>query len=412
MKKKNRDFVDYVYLSELDSVRTTHKEQIEGEKVLFRTLVYEGKAVVLTYNQVVDSTTFLHCIRNKDAFDILLNFFKDKRLLLNQYKKDMNLSKYIQENYNPKSTFKSSYFSFLEEYDKDTRNIIFQGLIESIKYGDDVFLKGVMPSQVQVEHQNELYSYIKFILTINSYMYKYNCYVYSKPNNELIGHKMKDYMLKISNLLIQHGYDAESFMNIIYNNELKNRKDTRSDYYKTAEELVFDKDLVKIKKYIDLAYNHTLEYSIPIINRIDHLEKDLLKLILEESDNNYSLATVKKHWKDGYRMTSITSYIFHKFNILKWKYLLFTCPIVEIFKIIATLLLSFSIMIVLNFFSGIEKLWISSSISILLTFIYTYCIDLITDKFIDKLPEWCGTSAFIQFKHFLKDLKILSERSE
>ena len=412
MKNKKRDFVDYVYLSELDSVKTTTKEQIEGEKALFRTLVYEGKAVVLTYNQIVDSTTFLHCIRNKEAFTILLKFFKNKRLLLNQYMEDMNLSKYIQENYNPNSSFKSSYFAFLNEYDEKTKSTALQGLIDSIKYGDSVFLKIVMPTLIKQEHQNELYTYIKFILTINSYMYEYNCYVYSRKPEELIGHQMKDYMLKISELLPKYdNSNSKIFAEIIEKHKQENLKDSRSLYYKIAENLAQNESISIIKKYIDLAYNHALEYSIPIINRKDHLETDLIKIISETLDSNYNLATVEKDWPDGYRITSITSYIFHRIRAIKWKHILLTCPFVEIFKILASLLLSFSIMIVVNFFSGVEKLWISSSISIVLTFLYSYCIDLITDKFVEKLPEWCATSAFAQFKNFFKDIKVLINRN-
>ena len=179
MKKRNRNFVDYVYLSELDSVRVSTKEQIEGERALFRTIVYEGKAVVLTYNQIVDSVTFLHCIRNEDAFKILLSFFKDKRLLVNQYEKD----------YSPDSPFKSSYFNFLNEYEEKDRRTIMEGLIDSIKYGDDVFLRNIMPPKVKKEHRKEIYDYIKFILTINSYMYEYNCYVYSIPEKQLENYK-------------------------------------------------------------------------------------------------------------------------------------------------------------------------------------------------------------------------------
>ena len=33
------DFTDYVYLSELDSVKSSYVDQIKGEKVLFNALV-------------------------------------------------------------------------------------------------------------------------------------------------------------------------------------------------------------------------------------------------------------------------------------------------------------------------------------------------------------------------------------
>jgi len=412
MKNKKRDFVDYVYLSELDSVRVTTEEQIEGERALFNTIVFEGNAVVLTYNQIVDSVTFLHCIKNKESFETLLSFFRDKRLLLNQYKKDMNLSKYIQINYSPETPFKSSYFSFLDEYKKEIRDIILQGLIDSIKYGDDLFLKSIMPKEVRVEHRQDLYNYIKFILRINSYMYEYECYVYSRPEEELVGHKMKDYILRIYKLLTNYdNSNAEILNKVIENHLINNRNDSRSEYYKSAEEITTSENLEIIKKYIDLAYNQTLEYSIPIINRKDHLQKDLLKIIsTNQKSDNGKLATVKENWRDGYRITSITSYIFYKLKQLKWKHILVGCPIVEVCRIILSIILAFSLMIVLNFFSGVEKLWISSSIAIVLTFIYNYCMDLIEDKFVQKLPEWCVTSVFVQLKNLFRDFKILVKR--
>lgn len=414
MSKKKRNIVDYVYLSELDSVRISYEEQLAGEKALFKSLVYEGKAVVLTYNQIVDSTIFLHCIRSKEAFTILLNFFKDKRLLVNQYKKDMNLSKYIQENYSPENSFKSSYFSFLEKYSESIKSQILTGLIDSIKYGDDIFLRTTIPSEVLDEDATELYTYIKFILTINSYMYEHNCYVYTKSLDELEGHYLKDYLLKISNVLKKYNKTHSKILQKIINiHDKRNLNDTRSLYYSIAEEIIFSADLNIIRKYIDIAYNNALEYSISVIECDEHYESDVLEIL--SNSNNFtdnSLASINENWNGGYRMTSITSYFFYKVNYLKWKYLLFTCPIVEVLRIILSLALSFSIMIILNIFSGIEKLWISSSIAILLTFIYNYCVDYIEDKFMEKLPEWCSTDAFSQIKNFLKDLKILNERKK
>lgn len=414
MSTKKRNIVDYVYLSELDSVRTSADEQLAGERALFKALVYEGKAVVLTYNQIVDSTIFLHCIRSKEAFTILLNFFKDGRLLVNQFKENMNLSKYIQENYSPKNSFKSSYFSFLEKYDDNTKTQILNGLIDSIKYGDDVFLKTTIPNNVYNEDKEELCTYIKFILTINTYMYEYNCYVYSKSTDKLDGHYLTDYLIKICDVLEKYNKIHSNILRRIINLHTKRKlKDTRSVYYNIAEELIYSSDLKVIKKYIDVAYNNALEYSISVINQIDHIENDILEILSNHiSTHDTSLVSVKENWNGGYRMTSITSYIFYKINYLKWKYLLFACPLVEILRILLSLALAFALMWIVDIFSGVEQLWISSSLAILITFIYNYCIDLIEDKFIEKLPEWCSTNAFSQIKNFLKDLQILKQRNK
>lgn len=48
----------FVYLFELDSVRKSNAEIIEGQNTLYDEIVMNGNIVVLTYNQLVDSRVF------------------------------------------------------------------------------------------------------------------------------------------------------------------------------------------------------------------------------------------------------------------------------------------------------------------------------------------------------------------
>ena len=405
------DFTDYVYLSELDSVKSSYVDQIKGEKVLFNALVYEGKAVVLTYNQIVDSVIFLHCIHNEESFKTLLSYFKDKRLLVNQYQENMNLSKYIQQNYDPNSSFRSTYFSFLKKYPPVIdRNVIFQGICDSIRYGDTLYAKKAMPKDILEEDKNAIYQYITFILTINAYMRKYQCYVKPRPKEELVNHQMVDYMKKILNYLksMNSSY-ANIFQAFIIVHYSKQRRDTRSDYLLTLEELKLDQYQHIIKEFIHLAYNQALEYSIPIVHREDHLEKDLIEILKNNKvDDNGNIAPTICHWNVGYRMTSLAAMIYKKIHYINWKYILWACPFIEALRIITSLLVAFVAMMFVQYLSFIENMWQTYSTALLITFIYNLILDGIQDFIISFMPEWFYKSNVIkQGKNVIMDLHVL-----
>ncbi|QUN12915.1 hypothetical protein KEC48_15850 [Clostridium sp. C1] len=405
----NNDFTDYVYLSELDSVKSSYEDQIKGEEVLFNALVYEGKAVVLTYNQIVDSVIFLHCIHNEESFKTLLSYFKDKRLLVNQYQENMNLSKYIQQNYDPNSSFRSTYFSFLNKYPRIYQNVIFQGICDSIRYGDTLYARKTMPKDILEEDKSSICQYIAFILTINAYMGKYKSYVKPRPKEELVNHQMVDYMKKILYYLknIDSPY-ANIFRNFIILHYSKQRGDTRSDYLLTLEELIPIQYQYIIKEFIHLAYNQALEYSIPIIHREDHLEKDLNEILKNNKiDFNENIAPTICHWNVGYRMTSLAAMIYKKVHI-DWKYILWTCPFIEALRIITSLIVAFIAMVFVQYLSFIENMWQSYSTALLITFIYNLALDGIQDFIIGFMPEWFYKSNVIkQGKNVIMDLHVL-----
>ena len=51
----------YVYLFELDSVRKTDEDIIEGQKAIYNEIVQQGNIVVMTYNQLVEGMSRILC---------------------------------------------------------------------------------------------------------------------------------------------------------------------------------------------------------------------------------------------------------------------------------------------------------------------------------------------------------------
>ena len=86
-----------VYLFELDSVRKTDQEILEGQKTLYNELVHHGNCVVLTYNQLVDSRAFFSLFSDPDGtyYNSFVKLFEQKRILLSQYGDVRTLSQYL-----------------------------------------------------------------------------------------------------------------------------------------------------------------------------------------------------------------------------------------------------------------------------------------------------------------------------
>lgn len=74
-----------VYLYELDSVRTSKKEILAGQQALFREIALRGNRVVITYNQLADSPTFLQILCFEKNYDHLLRLFANGSLKISRY---------------------------------------------------------------------------------------------------------------------------------------------------------------------------------------------------------------------------------------------------------------------------------------------------------------------------------------
>lgn len=76
---------NHVYLYELDSVRTSKKEILAGQQAMFREIVLRGNCVVITYNQLADSPTFLQTLCFEETYGHLLSLFANESLKVSRY---------------------------------------------------------------------------------------------------------------------------------------------------------------------------------------------------------------------------------------------------------------------------------------------------------------------------------------
>lgn len=66
---------ELVYLFELDSVRNSPQEILLGQQALFREIVLKGNHVVLSFNQLTDSESFLCTLRSPDSYNHISSLF-------------------------------------------------------------------------------------------------------------------------------------------------------------------------------------------------------------------------------------------------------------------------------------------------------------------------------------------------
>ncbi len=85
----------YIYLFELDSVRKTDSEIIKGQNALIDEIIYKGNAVVLTFNQIVESRGFYTLLMNKSYKESLLKLFKMGLIKINRYGDTRTISQYL-----------------------------------------------------------------------------------------------------------------------------------------------------------------------------------------------------------------------------------------------------------------------------------------------------------------------------
>ena len=82
---------EYVYLFELDSVRKTDEEIIAGQKALYNEIVNNGNIVVLTYNQLVDSSL----LKDSEYQKYFIKLFENGAIRISQYGDIRSLSQYL-----------------------------------------------------------------------------------------------------------------------------------------------------------------------------------------------------------------------------------------------------------------------------------------------------------------------------
>lgn len=77
----------YVYLFELDSVRNSPEEVCIGLRAMYEEIMKNGNTVVLTFNQIVDSKTFLQAIYHEKNYKYIKKLFEKGLIKISRYGK-------------------------------------------------------------------------------------------------------------------------------------------------------------------------------------------------------------------------------------------------------------------------------------------------------------------------------------
>jgi hypothetical protein len=75
----------FVYLFELDSVRTSDAEICAGQQALWNEIVRRGNTVVLTYSQLVDSRGFFSLLSHRSYYESFVRLFEEGHIRISQY---------------------------------------------------------------------------------------------------------------------------------------------------------------------------------------------------------------------------------------------------------------------------------------------------------------------------------------
>lgn len=103
--RKGDDFMRYVYLYELDSVKKTDEEVRAAQYALFDEIVCNGNGVVLSLNQLTDSKAILSMLDSKKESNVLEQFFEKGYLKYARFGNYRSPSEYIQQAIEEKRSF-------------------------------------------------------------------------------------------------------------------------------------------------------------------------------------------------------------------------------------------------------------------------------------------------------------------
>lgn len=125
-----------VYLFELDSVRNNDACIMIGLKALFDEIINNGNCVVISFNQLTDSRTFLSMLEKEYYFKILMYLFTHGHIKVSCYGEYKTASQYIQNAINNNLTNKVECFIFSALPVKSTHKYLLRIMLNALKNSD------------------------------------------------------------------------------------------------------------------------------------------------------------------------------------------------------------------------------------------------------------------------------------
>lgn len=404
----------YVYLEELDSVRTSERDKENAERALYRALVFQGKKIAMSYNQIVDSVIFYELMEEKNVEQAILNFFKAGRIAINQYKEEGNISQYVQTRFSNKK-FVSSYLEFLKLYDAETKGKIYQLLLLCLKYDNpDFFEKELIKiSTLRESDRQKLINFAKFILRVNRYAYEEGLYITSDQQDGCKYSSLRE-VLDAIELCLDDQSKVKAAWRRLTDYMNTTHKDSRSEcYYFIENHLNSSAEVAgKVKELVDLAYNIKVSDSIPLCAK---LEDDMIAVhrVLNNDLQEDSLLdrAFDLKWEDGFRVANIASKLMEKDSGLEWEQALKKVPIKEAGEIFVSIGSTVVLAVILYFVGAIEDLWhnniLNGVISVVISLVFNAGVKVVEDGVRSNLPDWTNVKWREQLRRIMEDYRIV-----
>lgn len=300
-----------VYLFELDSVRNSEQEIIKGQRALFEEIVLNGNQVVLSFNQLTDSETFLNLLMKEETYQCVVELFKMGALKVSLFRRFRTPSQYVQEAIEKCRSGKTTFlFSGIPIFSSE------DGLLEklelALRYNDIGLLRELFQSEEDAGNEEEckrirfLIRYIQLILILSSEEYATNL-PKSQINRSFI--QYMDLVLEHSDAFVK-SRNRDTSMIPSYKkaikllidireqfnaDEQKSGINNRSDWVQHIVAYGESDDVCIANAIIDLCYNYTIEESVLNVSR--HYDCSSEDSFVEDFASR--LVMYLQEWKDG-----------------------------------------------------------------------------------------------------------------
>lgn len=329
---------EYVYLFELDSVRKTDEEIVEGQKALYNEIVQNGNIVVLTYNQLVDSRGFFSLLENEEYQKNLIRLFENGAICISQFGDIRSLAQYLIQSLDIDKQFiysalpvkysqkrllalikrslvysdLSEIYEFFQGYTRSDEDLmeLFKEVDEEKQVHDSSLFKGKTDADSKRAALEEMRSILKSIYWLLSTVLKlstlHDIYIPPKEVAEYKELQMNHILQKVMSLTYDNDPLWNKALQVIqrlncYEQKNNNRSVYHREIKKQYEKAPSEKQIFQYAEAIvDLCYNYACEISICNISKhynVKELHPNYIgELTTFRSDFQNRLAQT---WKNG-----------------------------------------------------------------------------------------------------------------
>lgn len=279
----------FVYLFELDSVRTSDDEICTGQQALWNEMVRRGNTVVLTYSQLVDSRGFFSLLSHQSYYENFVKLFEEGHIRISQYGEIRTLSLYLLSTIAPEKKFIYSALPLKSSQRRlcalMRRSLVYSDLSEIASYlrepkGServrDLFIEvrgsgtqaQVAPSKLNDKEMHEvlrnLYCLIATVLRLSTV---HASYLPPRSNEELRHMRLSDILDKVLKFEKDHALferAASMLRRLLDKHPHENNRSVWLNELRSADLYGFSshRALQLGEAIVDLCYNYACEISI------------------------------------------------------------------------------------------------------------------------------------------------------